>query len=225
MIKAILYSQPVDDAIPTIIHDNGTELVGYPGTDVDGDPCLIVEITPDATIGHGVTICWEHPNYYIEPQHCKLVQETGGACWLLHDVWRLVPKVVEPEPPTEPIPIPGTTPEEVIQYIFNSTHPDLSDHDGCGEFTADCQKALSDTLSALYGHIAKEPGQNQYDGHAVDAIMLLMPFGGVDAGIYDIIKNSVSPEAEPAFNWVEPANPSLWYNPAFESVKLVARKK
>jgi len=222
-MQAILYSQPINDAIPTITHDNGVVLTGYFSHDQHGNACLKVDIPPSIPAGNGCTVEWSHPDYEIEPQHCLLVRETGDKWWLLHDVWRLCKKVDEPEP--GPIPVPGETPEEIIQYVYESTLPNLSTHDGCGQFTENVQTALSNSLSPLYGHISKTPGQNQYNGHAVDAIMLLMDFDGVVAGVYDIISNSVSDEARPAFNHVGPPDSNLWYNPAFETFVLRARKK
>jgi len=224
-MELILYSQPVDNAIPTLRHDNGVIAVGEEGYDQAGNKCLVVHLPPDFTIGHGVTVEWAHPEYVIEPQHCKIIQETGGKCWLLHDIWRLSQMVVVPPTEPEPIPVPGETPEEIIQYVYESTLPNLGTHEGCGEFTENVQTALSNSLSPLYGHISKTPGQNQYNGHAVDAIMLLMDFDGVVAGVYDIISNSVSDEARPAFNHVGPPDSNLWYNPAFETFVLRARKK
>jgi hypothetical protein len=222
-MKCILYSQPVDNAIPTVTHDNGVVTRGGEGYDGAGNPCLIIDFPSNIPLNNGCAITWEHPDYVIEPQHCLLIQHTDGKLWLLHDVWKLTPRVTEPEP--GPSPVPGESPEEIIQYVYESTHPNLSTHDGCGRFTEDVQTQLSNSLSPLYGHITKTPGQNQYNGHAVDAVMLLMDFGGVTAGVYDIIKDSVSPNAQPAFNWVGPPDSNLWFNPAFESFILRARKK
>lgn len=223
-MRLILYSQPVPDAIPTIIHDNGTVMEGYTGVDEHGSPCLFVDIPKDMPSGNGCTVQWSHPDFVIEDQHCMLIWGQGEKWWLLHDVWRLSTNDA-PTPPDPMPPVPGETPEEIIQYVYESTKPDLSTHNGCGRFTEDVQKTLSAGLSVLYGHIRKEPAQNQYNGHAVDAVMLLMSFNGIEAGIYDIIQNSVSTDATPAFNYVEPANPELWYNPALESFDLVTRRR
>jgi hypothetical protein len=221
---AILYSQPVPDAIPTITHDSGAVLEGFKSFDIANNPCLKVEIPEGLSNGHGCTIEWYHPDFVIEPQHCLLITHDGKSWWLMHDVWKLAPRVNTPEPP-DPIIVPGDNPLDIITYVYESSLPNLSTHNGCGKFCEDVQTALSNSLSALYGHILKDPAQNQYNGHAVDAVMLLMPFDGVEAGVYDIIQNSVSAEATPAFNYVEPPIPHLWYNPAFESIKLVARRK
>jgi len=43
--------------------------------------------------------------------------------------------------------------------------------------------------------------------------MLMVPSGGTVPGIYDIIRDSVSPNATPVFNYVEPPNPELWFYP------------
>jgi hypothetical protein len=85
---------------------------------------------------------------------------------------------------------------------------------GCGIYTEDSGRALHEEHSPWWGHIAKYGAEHQYNGHAVDALMLLVSAKGVPAGIYDIVKNSSSPEAEKAFNYVEPVKPELWYYPA-----------
>jgi hypothetical protein len=66
----------------------------------------------------------------------------------------------------------------------------------------------------MWGHVAKNPGQNQYHQHAVDAVMLLANAGNTGAGIYDIIYSSASPEAKPAFNYAGPPDYNLWLYPA-----------
>ena len=74
-----------------------------------------------------------------------------------------------------------------------------------------------------WGHILKTPGQNQYNGHAVDALMCL---AGPDNGIWDIVHDSVSPNASPQYIYKGPADPNLWYYdmPGTE-VRLTARAR
>jgi hypothetical protein len=105
------------------------------------------------------------------------------------------------------------SPEEIINDVFNRTHPDLASHEGCGRFTEDVCEALHIEHSQKWGHVAKNPGQNQYNGHAVDAVILLGDAKQTTGGTYDIIQNSVSVSATPAFNYVGPADPNLWYYP------------
>jgi hypothetical protein len=71
--------------------------------------------------------------------------------------------------------------------------------------------------SGYWGHIAKQPGQNQYNGHAVDAVMLPLNIPGTAAGIYDIIFSSVSAEAKPVFNMAGPPEYEKWYYPAADA--------
>ena len=81
----------------------------------------------------------------------------------------------EPEvpPPPDPAPPVNKTAEQIINDVFNATHPNLATKDGCGKFTEDSCTALHEQHSQAWGHIHKFEGQNQYNGHAVDALMLL----------------------------------------------------
>jgi len=123
-------------------------------------------------------------------------------------------------PPVEP---PVTPPNQqdpnanafqIIQYVYNSTTPNLATKQGCGLFVEDCCDELHAKMNLGWGHIRKDPAQNQFNGHAVDAIMLLVPSGATSAGVYDIIQNSEAPNAQPAFNLVGPSDPTKWYYPA-----------
>jgi hypothetical protein len=126
-----------------------------------------------------------------------------------------IPPVPGPEPPTgEEGPDPNANPLDIINYVYNSTLPNLASHTGCGLFTEDCCEALHEMMHPAWGHIRKNPGQNQFNGHAVDAIMLVVPSGHTAPGIYDIIQDSASPNARPVFNFVEPPAVDLWYYPA-----------
>ena len=118
--------------------------------------------------------------------------------------------VVPPDPTT---PDPYANPLDIINYVFESTKPNLSSAAGCGKFTEDCCKELHDKMHPAWGHIKKNPGQNQFNGHAVDAIMLLVYSGNTAPAIYDIIFSSASPEAKPVFNRADNVNPELWYYP------------
>lgn len=119
--------------------------------------------------------------------------------------------VVEPPDPGQADPY--ANPMDIINYVFESTKPNLSSAAGCGKFTEDCCEELHTKMHPAWGHIKKNPGQNQFNGHAVDAIMLLVYSGNTPPAIYDIIFSSASPEAKPVFNNAGPAEPTLWYYP------------
>src|SRR5262245_24844150 len=119
-----------------------------------------------------------------------------------------------PTPAPEPTPDPNADPQAIIQAVFELDDHDLATKEGCGEFTEACCDELHAKHSAMWGHIRKEPAQNQYAGHAVDALMLLAAAGETDAGIYDIIHDSESPNASPSFNYKGVPDPNLWYYPA-----------
>lgn len=82
--------------------------------------------------------------------------------------------------------------------------------EGCGRFTEACCAALHE-INPQWGHIKKVGAQNQFNGHAVDAIQLL---AGEQKGIYDIIVDSESPNAKPSFNRKGDPEPALFFFPA-----------
>jgi hypothetical protein len=132
--------------------------------------------------------------------------------YFIYDDIHLQPLPAPPQPP--PGPDPNADPTAIIDAVYALQDHDLSTHDGCGEFTEDCCTSLHEQQSADWGHIKKNPGQNQFNGHAVDALMLRWPAGNTPAGIYDIIHDSVAPGATPSFNWKGDPDPALWYYPA-----------
>lgn len=109
----------------------------------------------------------------------------------------------------QPAPIPSD-PWGIIQWTFANGRFDLRTKQGCGEFTEACALNLYTYNFPLWGHVVKNPGQNQWNGHAVDAVHCL---GGPDTGIWDIIFSSESPEAHPVYNYAGPADPAIWAPP------------
>lgn len=118
-----------------------------------------------------------------------------------------------PSTPVDP-PIGDKSPEEIIQAVYNTGLYNITTHDGCGQFTEACCTALHEQHSSSWGHIRKNPGQEQYNRHAIDAIMLLNAMPDCDRGIYDIIIQSQAPDAHPGFFFVSGPNATLWYYPA-----------
>jgi hypothetical protein len=119
-------------------------------------------------------------------------------------------------PDPVPVPIPPqpdpTTPLGIIKQVYATGLYDLRTKEGCGKFTEACCTALHEKLSASYGHLRKSGAQNQYNGHAVDALQRLVPM--LESGVFDIIQSSESPEAKPAYNKAGDSEPDKWYYPA-----------
>lgn len=125
----------------------------------------------------------------------------------------VIPPVTIP-PPVNPPVISDETPIAIINRVYASKQWDLSTKEGSGLFTEACCTELHNVHSSSWGHVKKHGQQNQYNGHAVDAIMLKNSMPDCDKAIYDIIVNSESPNAVPALNFSSPVDESLWYYPA-----------
>lgn len=211
-----VYTNPVN-CIVTLKVDNGVTVIGIPAPHANRNDAQLLDI-PFETDGIGCSLRVSYEGYTSFDGRAILITDDNAA-WLNMDDFRL-----QPIPATNPTPPPDTgyhgSPEEIIHQVADKTHPDLSTHDGCGKFTEDCAKALHENNNQWWGHIKKNPGQNQYNGHAVDAIMLAT---GEGSGIYDIIHDSVSPNASPAYNYKGPADLELWYYPADGQVVLSAQ--
>jgi hypothetical protein len=201
-----LYVTPLN-SIVQLTADNGVSMVGIPTTHQGRNDAQAIEV-PFDTSGIGSLLRITQDGYSPFEGRAILTTDDGSA-FIQIDDFHLTKLSVEPTPPTPPE--YSGSPEEIINKVYHSTNADLSTHDGCGKFTEDCCTALHDSNSQWWGHIKKNPGQNQYNGHAVDAIMLA---SGSGAGIYDIIHDSVSPNATPAFNYKGLADLTLWYYPA-----------
>ena len=126
----------------------------------------------------------------------------------LDDVHLTAVSSAPPEPETPEEPDLPDDPADIIEAVYHAGEYDLSTKEGCGTFTEDCCIALHENHSEMWGHIMKNPGQNQWNGHAVDAVMLL---AGEDCGIYDIIFDTESANAHPQYVWKGPPEPELWY--------------
>jgi hypothetical protein len=180
---------------------------------------------------NGARIITSHDEYYdlemrgvVDLHYFDFDPELKGLAGILIDDVHLVKKPAPcPEPPIPPIPPGNKTPIEIINAVYATGKFNLATKDGCGQFTEACVTALHDSLNLLFGHLQKIPPQNHYPEepyvpggkvHAVDALQLLVTIPTASAGVYDIIRSSESPEAEPAFNFAGPADPSKFYYPA-----------
>lgn len=96
----------------------------------------------------------------------------------------------------------------VVQLVFQTGNHDLTTHDGCGRFTEACARELFKG-DPNFGHLKKRPGQNQFNGHAVDAV-LYKPTGQS----IDLIAASETPDARPAWQEDIPRyGPDDWFAP------------
>jgi hypothetical protein len=84
--------------------------------------------------------------------------------------------------------------------------------DGRGAYTEAAVTAMHD-VDARFGHVDKNPGQNQYNGHAVDAINFKRDDGTM-AEIYDIISGSGGIGWGLAHGGISAANLAKWKYPA-----------
>lgn len=80
--------------------------------------------------------------------------------------------------------------EPTVKAVFASATWDLTTKAGAGCFTEAVAHRLHQ-LDANWGHLAKFPGQNQYNGHAVDAVLYKSGYA------VDIIGSVESPKAKP----------------------------
>ena len=215
MSKFQVYTNPQDASVK-LNTDDGFHGTGQQNVDSNGRPGQVIDVIDGHPSGHGAELIISKEGYEQLRVRGFFVIEDNVARLQVDD-YTLTPVSVPPTTPPdsgeESDRDPNANPLEIINHVFNSTNPNLSTNAGCGKFTEDCCKELHDTMHPAWGHIKKNPGQNQFNGHAVDAIMLLVPSGGTAPGIYDIIQSSASSDARPVFNYVEPPNPELWYYP------------
>lgn len=203
-----IFTTPAN-ALVQLTADNGVSVLGVPQTYEGRADAQLIEI-PFDTEGMGASLRISFDGYNTFEGRAILMG-VGGEAFLQMDDFHLTVSSSTPSPEPTPPPSYHGTPEEIIDQVYNQTHPDLSTHEGCGKFTEDCATALHNNSSQWWGHIKKNPGQNQYNGHAVDAIMLA---SGVGAGIWDIVHDSVSPSATPQYIYKGPPDLNLWYYPA-----------
>lgn len=196
-----IYTTPADSTV-TLQLDLGALLTGVPGTYNGRSDGHLIQI-PAGTTPQGSTLTVAREGYqafdnrgYLQPD------ETGEAFFNCNDV-----HLIEVATPPEPPPVTGDTPLEIINSVYATGQFDLSTKAGCGGFTEECCRQLASRFGPQWGHIAKSPGQNQWQNHAVDALYSLY---GNDVGVWDIITSSVSTSAKPAFNDAGPGEPEEW---------------
>jgi hypothetical protein len=222
MPKLLIFPDPLD-ARCELRHDDGSGLVviAVPDTHSQGRRGQSFAIPTGLPQGHGARLFISSPGKVQLEQRGALWYDDGivqipfpegGAC-LFTDDFRLVSMPTVPVIP-DTHPDPNKDPFKIIVDTYNPTIHDLTTHDGCGKFTEDCCKALHEQHNITWGHVRKSGAQEQYNGHAIDAIQILMAVTNTPAGTYDIVQSSQSPSAKPSFNRVDDAHQSLWYYPA-----------
>lgn len=220
-MKLYIFPDPAD-SVSVFNPDNFTSQIGQPDTHSSGRPGQSFTIPSSIPDQNGYNLSISHSGKVKVVQRGILFTESSPIfpdAMISVDDFKLQDEKVCPEIPPTPIPIPPTNPAMdpygIVIEVFNEKKFDLTTKEGCGQFTEECCKRMHNRISADYGHLKKIPPQNNYNGHAVDAVHLLHPVGTTLAGIYDIILSSESVDAAPAFNKTsQNENPNLWYYPA-----------
>lgn len=209
--ELFFYTTPPAAAV-TLTLDSGATLQGSDPMTANGRSDAHLVTLPPNTPGQGAALRIDGGGAYV-PLTARglLVPSSKGEAKFQFDDAHLAPM---PGANTggggsEPAPMPAD-PWGIIQWVYANGSYDLRTKQGCGEFTEACALALYQNLLPLWGHVKKNPGQNQWDGHAVDAVHCL---AGYDTGIWDIIFSSESPEAHPVYNYAGPADPLIWIPP------------
>lgn len=205
MADLYIYATPPESEVILSL-DTGQQIVGVKCT-ANGRSDAHRVTLPAGTLSQGSVLSVYCEGYQTFDH--RGILEAGRPAFLLDDV-RLV---AHPPPPTPPARDPAQDPQAICLAVFEAGEYDLATKEGCGLYTEDCCAALFTDHWYTWGHIKKDPAQNQYNGHAVDALQLLTPAGATEAGIYDIIWSTESPEAKPAWSYKGPPDLNLWYPP------------
>lgn len=209
--KLIIFITP-KDSNGFLMLDSGVNIIGSYTTSQDRNDALLFSIPDEVSNGNGARLRLERRDYIpLEVRGILWLNVDGTAILEVDDYHLQLKEVTPPPPPPPPFPM---EPETIIKAIHSTGNYDLSTKEGCGKYTEACVIALHMGHSSVWGHIRKFGAQNQWNGHAVDAIMLLNGVGDTKAGIYDIIFNSESSGAKPSFQFKGGPNPDLWYYPA-----------
>ena len=216
--ELFIYTAPPAAAV-TLTLDDGTVITGSGPMSANGrSDAHLIQIPARITTGLGWVLEVSHAQSITFRSRGLLVPSASGPAQFVLDEVRLppAPEPAAPAPrPTSPPILPSTaSPFDIIKAVQANGRFDLQTKEGCGQFTEAACQALHDTHSSQWGHIRKFGAQNQFNGHAVDAIMLLKKTGDTDAGIYDIVFDSEGSQAKPAWSFKGEPNPSIWFFPA-----------
>lgn len=211
MRKLLIFPTPLD-ARCQLQHDSGFSVDGVADKHPNGRAGQSFSIPDSTPNGWGTRIVISAPDK-ITLSLRGLLYEHGPAEYLFYaDDFVLVDKPAVVVPPVVVPPITAKTPQEIINAVYLNGAYDLSTKEGCGKLVEDSVITLHKIHSPSWGHVKKSGAQNQYNGHAVDAIHLLNDaLDGTKNGIYDIIYDSESLNAKLQFGRAGDAVPALWY--------------
>ncbi len=218
MAKLMIFPTPLN-ARCQLQHDSGWAIDGKPDTDSQGRPGQSFDVPADTPDMWGSRLVLTADKKISIMQRGLLVNNSHNWLFYADDfIMQDVPPPVIIEVPVPPNPDPPSTaltPFQIIQGVQAKNKFDLSTKEGCGQLVEASVKELHERHSPNWGHIRKTGAQNQYNGHAVDALQLLVSVltsnGNTEQGIYDIVTNSESPDAKVAFNRQGDCRPDLWY--------------
>lgn len=218
MSNLYFYSKPKEAQVK-LKPDSGQEIIGEPVSYNGRDDAHLLKLPANITSqGAELTVTLEGHEREISDRGILVPKTTCPHCgkvvsdkphFELDDIH--LKKIEESKPPPEPSGPPSNKPIDIINWVYSSGLYNLATHSGCGLFTEACCTELHNRNHAGFGHIKKNPGQNQFNGHAVDAVSCIV---GPEYGVWDIITNSVSSSAKPAYNDAGEPNPKEWYYPA-----------
>ena len=214
MADLFLYAKPTGATV-TLTLDTGQVVPGAPVVANGRDDAYRLTLPPNTLTQGGVAVA-AADGCVAQRVRGILLTDGDPASFEFDDFGELAVATAPPEPGPEPTPTPDPTadPLAIITAVYEQGEFDLSTKEGNGEYTEAACTALHEQHSPHWGHIRKTGAQNQWNGHAVDAIMTLYPIGATVPGGYDIILNSVSPDASPTFHYAGGPDPTLWYYPA-----------
>lgn len=216
-MRLVIYPNPID-AHCEFHHDSGITVIGTPVVDSNGRPGQTFELPDNTPSGWGARITISKPAYF--DYSIRGIAYTFDDHWIfLADDFSLT-KVPDPVIVEKPVPVevpPPSYPKDakgIIDLVYKVGHFDFLTKEGCGKFTEAVCEELHKNHSVNWGHIRKFGSQNNYNGHAVDAIQLLENTADVRPGVYDLIYDSESPNAKLQFIYKGEPDRTLWYYPA-----------
>ena len=218
MVKLFWFPDPLSKSTGTLRSDaDGIVRNSKPDVHPTSRLGISWDLPSDLPDRNGARVIISNPDDYYDLSFRGILDlhYNGDIAGLVVDDCSLIKKPKPcPDVPPVPVPVPGNKPIDIINAVYATGLYNLATKDGCGKFTEACCKELHEKNSSFWGHVKKSGAQNQYNGHAVDAVMLLFASSDTRPGIYDIITDSESSNAKPAFNFAGDVNSSLWYYPA-----------
>lgn len=203
-----IYATPPHAQV-TCLLDNGVNLL-LPSTIANGREDAHQAVLPGGTTTQGCVITATCDGRVSQRVRGTVFPADLGPAAFWFDDFGELPLTVAPPPEPDPPPV-ESDPLTLIQAVYATGAHDLSTKEGCGQFTEACCTSLHEHNSEAWMHDARTPPQNNYNGHAVDAIQCI---AGQYYGMWDIIHSSVSPDASPCFNLAGPPNPGNAFYPA-----------